>query len=361
MDLKSHLQKLAAPGEVQLDSDQELALHALEALGTHALATAPRASWLDRFRNPGVPPKNGLYLWGGVGRGKTLLLDTFAAALPTKQKQRVHLHHLLRDVHQELRRIGHQAQPLDVIAERISKNTRVLCIDEFHVDDIADAMLLAGLLHALIERGVTLVTTSNVHPQDLYKNGLHRDRFTPAIALIEQRMQVLELSGTHDYRMQLAADPERYQVRSESQATADLDTLFTRISGELGQRNHTLTISHRPLLARACTDDCVWFDFSELCATPRSASDYIEIARRFRNLVISNIAPMSDVNADVAQRFIQLIDAIYDHRVHTWMTALAEPGDLYSGRSLEFPFRRTRSRVQEMRSAQYAATPHRVK
>lgn len=361
MDLKSHLEKLAAPGEVRLDSDQELALHALETLGTHALANSPRASWLDRFRNPGVPPINGLYLWGGVGRGKTLLLDAFAAALPTKQKQRVHLHHLLRDVHQELRRIGHQAQPLDVIAERISRNTRVLCIDEFHVDDIADAMLLAGLLHALIERGVTLVTTSNVRPQDLYKNGLHRDRFTPAIALIEQRMQVLELAGTHDYRLQLTADQERYQVLSESRATPDFDTLFARISGEQGRTNHTLTISHRPLLARVCTEDCAWFDFSELCATPRSASDYIEIARRYRNLIISNIAPMGEANADVAQRFIQLIDAIYDHRVHTWMSASTEPCDLYSGRSLEFPFLRTRSRVQEMRSTQYAATPHRVK
>lgn len=361
LNLRYHIEKLAGPGPVELDGDQEAALLELEALGQRALAIPPRANWLDRFRSPTVPTQNGLYLWGGVGRGKTLLLDAFVEALPTRQKKRVHLHHLLRDVHLELRRLDHQARPLDVMAERIARDVHFLCIDEFHVDDIADAMLLAGLLNALVERGIALVTTSNVRPEDLYKNGLHRERFIPAIELISAHMKVIELAGSHDYRLHLQSVEGRYMLIQEHHTTSELEAIFSGINDAESQRDVTLKINQRPLLARACSDENAWFEFDELCATPRAASDYIEIAKRFRHVLISNITPMSDATADVAQRFVQLIDALYDHRVHTSLSAYAEPDYLYSGRSLAFAFNRTRSRLHEMRSVQYATSLHRVK
>jgi len=296
-------------------------------------------------------------MWGGVGRGKTWMMDLFFESLALRRKQRLHFHRFMARVHEELRRRSKLADPLPDIARQWSRRCRVLCLDEFFVSDIADAMLLSGLLHGLFERGVVLVTTSNIPPRELYRDGLQRARFLPAIDMIEQRMRVLEVGGGTDFRLRLLERSEIYHTPLDPAADASLRDSFERMAGhcELEAR---LQINRRLFHARRRGDGIVWFDFHELCEKPRSTADYIEIARAFNTVLLSNVTVMGEETPDAARRFINLVDEFYDRNVKLLISAASPVDSLYSGQRLGFEFVRTRSRLTEMQSRDYLARPH---
>ncbi len=341
------------------DPEQRAVVEETQSLYERLLA-APQVArgWLGRwFGKAGREPVQGLYLWGGVGRGKTHLIDNFYHCLPIEQKRRVHFQRFMQDIHRALRDLPKSPDPLRVIADRLAGQARVLVIDEFHVDDIADAMILAGLLDALFARGVTLVTTSNSAPEDLYRHGLQRSRFEPAIALLKRHTRVVHLAGDVDYRRALLEQHGTYHVVPEGQARKVIESCFREL---VVGRVHG---GRWPMLGRevdveALGEDAVWFNFSVLCDTPRSAADYQMLAQSFAALCLHHVPVMTAASDDVAQRFIQLIDALYDHGVKLIMTADAQPEQLYRGEQLAFPFQRTASRLHEMRSRRYLGRPH---
>jgi cell division protein ZapE len=304
-------------------------------------------------------PFRGLYLWGGVGRGKTWIVDSFYECLPFGGKQRLHFHRFMQHVHQELKALGQVADPLQVVADRFSARALVVCFDEFHVSDITDAMLLGRLLGALFERGVTLVATSNEQPSLLYAGGLQRDRFLPAIALLERHTQVLNVDSGVDYRMRYLDRAEIYHCGVGAEADRVLDTHFENIAPEQGSRGTTVEIEGRriPIVRRA--DSVVWFEFAVLCGGPRGPADYIEIARQFQTLLLANVPRLTDADADSVKRFITLVDECYDRNVRLIASAAAAPSELYAGTRQAAAFRRTVSRLVEMQSRSYLQRPHR--
>jgi len=304
-------------------------------------------------------PVTGLYLWGGVGRGKTLLCDMFYAGLPTTKKKRVHFHRFMQDVHDQLSKIKHEESPLDIVAESIAKNCIVLVLDEMHVNDITDAMLMGGLLQALFKRGVTLVTTSNIEPDGLYKDGLQRARFLPAIEAIKNNVDVMFLGGDIDYRMRLLQNAEVYRAPLSNDSDATLETQFNAMvaAGEI-QKDGSIKINGRDIQTRLLADGVAWFDFSALCDTTRSTDDYIELARAHHTVLLGNVPLMDDTSNDSVRRFINMIDEFYDRGVKLVITAEARPESLYSGNRLQFEFDRTVSRLSEMQSSEYLTSPH---
>lgn len=312
--------------------------------------------------SPAAP--RGIYLWGGVGRGKTLLMDLFVASLASPGTRdapptamRSHFYHFMRDVHAELAAIE-QPDPLDRVAQRLAERTRVICLDEFFVADIGDAMILAGLLEGLIRRGVTLVATSNRPPQDLYQDGLQRQRFLPAIDLLQQRLDVLHLDGGVDYRLRRLEQAPTYLDSRLPGTAAALQARFTALVGiTTGPR--TLTIEGRALRALDTGAGTVWFEFAELCEGPRSQLDYIELARLYHTIFISDIPQFLPAADDAARRFIMLIDELYDRGVSIVVSAAAAPAALYQGERLRFEFERAASRLIEMQTHRYLAGPHR--
>lgn len=322
------------------------------------LLLAPRRPSLgQRLRGRRPPPVKGLYLWGGVGRGKTYLMDCLYEALPFAAKRRVHFHRFMGEVHQGLAALPRNPDPLVVIARGIASEVRVVCLDEFHVHDIGDAMLLGGLLAALFRHGVTLVTTSNTAPRDLYRNGLQRQRFLPAIALIEAHTEVVELGGDVDYREALLAAAGTYHVED-----GDPDAVaarFTALARTAVTEHTPLAVNGRHINARALAADAAWFSFGELCETPRAASDYLELAATFPTVFLSGVPVMEPRLDAAARRFIHLVDAFYDHGVKLVVWAAAPPHELYRGRHLRGEFGRTASRLLEMASHGYLAAPHR--
>ncbi|NIN36576.1 MAG: cell division protein ZapE [Gammaproteobacteria bacterium] len=303
-------------------------------------------------------PIQGLYLWGGVGRGKTYLIDCFYDCLPIRDKMRIHFHRFMQMVHQELKQIKNKENPLKLVAGRIVKQTRVLCFDEFHVTDITDAMLLHGLLKAMFDRGVILVTTSNESPDDLYSDGLQRDRFLPAIELIKQHTRVLNVDSGIDYRLRYLDTAEIYHYPLDEGAIHMLEESFEYISPDTGRDKIRLEIEGRKIETVRRGDGVVWFEFSAICDGPRGAADYIEIARQYQTVLISNIPQMDDNNNDQAKRLMTLVDEFYDHNVKLILTAAEDPDYLYTGKQLAREFQRTTSRLQEMRTHDYLAKPH---
>ncbi len=304
-------------------------------------------------------PVRGLYLWGGVGRGKTWLMDLFYASLPFAQKRRRHFHRFMHDVHEELRALRAERDPLEQVAARLAREARVLCFDELYVTDIADAMILGHLFAALFRHGVTLVATSNVPPQQLYRDGLQRARFLPAIALLEEHMEVLQVCGATDYRLRQLTQAGTYLACADAATPQRMLALFGELGGGAVQHGGTLEIDGRPIPVLRVAHGAVWFTFGALCAGARSQEDYIEIAREFQSVFLSDVPVLDAEHEDEARRLVALVDELYDRNVNLVLSAAAPPAQLYRGTRLRALFERTVSRLTEMQSAQYLAREHR--
>ncbi len=313
---------------------------------------------LRRMRGRGPELVQGLYIWGGVGRGKTLLMDMFYECLPEDMRLRMHFHRFMQRVHADLGAYAGRSDPLQSVAEDFATDARVLCFDEFFVSDIGDAMILAELLKGLFERGVTLVATSNVAPDRLYENGLQRRRFLPAIDLLQRHTDVHHVDAGIDYRLRVLERAEIYHAPLDEAAEESLERSFVALSPEEPHEDVVIQILGRPLIARALADDVVWFDFEELCEGPRSQNDYIELARIYHAVLISAVPQLTADREDAARRFISLVDEFYDRNVKLILSAEVEVDTLYCGERLRFEFERTRSRLLEMRSHQYLARSH---
>ena len=300
----------------------------------------------------------GLYFMGGTGRGKTYLLDCFYETLPFHEKYRVHFHRFMLEIHKRLKELPPSPDPLQVIGAELAKHYRILCLDEFHVHDIGDAMIMAGLLQALFENGLVLAVTSNIPIKHLYKNGLQRERFLPAISLLQENLEEVDLQEGQDYRLYRLTHGDTYQVVTTGNSHDWLELRFVKLAPSAPKHGRKLHINHRDIPYIALADDVIWFDFQVLCNTPRAVSDYIEIALQFHTLFLSGIPVMSEAQDDVAKRFIHLVDALYDHNVKLIATASAMPDQLYTGRRLAFAFQRTKSRLYEMTSQNYMNRPH---
>lgn len=353
--LQRYQAELAA-GEISADPVQAEIIVSLDVLQRQLVARRARP-WYQRMPWQSRLPPRGRYLWGGVGRGKTWMMDLFFDTLDIQRKQRIHFHRFMARVHHELRERGSAADPLPDIARSWARRCRVLCFDEFFVSDIADAMLLSGLLEALFAQGVTLVATSNLPPQRLYHDGLQRERFLPAIALIEQHTELLHVGGDIDYRLRLLERSPIYYQPLDAAAHQGLDAAFRRMSGRV-ELPGQLLINQREFSAERRGDGIIWFSFAELCHKPRGTRDYIEIAHAFNTVLISGLEVLDDEAADTARRFINLVDEFYDRNVKLLLSAAAPIDALYTGQRLAFEFERTRSRLIEMQSREYLGRPH---
>ena len=305
-------------------------------------------------------PVRGLYLWGGVGRGKTFLVDLFFAHLALPAKRRIHYHRFMGEVHARIRALGQASDPLVQIAADYAREFRLLCLDEFFVTDIGDAMLLARLLDQLFARGVTLVTTSNTAPENLYRDGLQRASFLPAIILLQAHCRVFEVKSKRDYRLRALTHASVWQTPSGEAAEAELSQCFARLTRDatVDADDTQLEINARPIPVREMTDGVVWFDFAALCDGPRSVADYIEIARRFHSVIVSGVPRFDRTSEDAAYRFVLLVDELYDRGVKLVVSAAATPFDLDHGRRVAHAFERTVSRLTEMQSEEYLAREH---
>lgn len=358
MDLPStHYAQGVAASRWQDDPAQRAALRAFDRIHDALLAAPPGrlARLRARFGRPSSGLR-GLYLWGEVGRGKTMLMDQFVASLPAGIARRVHFHRFLLDVHAGLRALGDVRDPLARVAAGIAARARVLCLDEFMVTDIGDAMILDGLLRALSGHGVALVATSNTPPRDLYKDGLQRERFLPAIDLIEAHCEVLELASPHDWRLRALTRAPVYLTPDDARAEAALARLFDELAQGPVQENVALRINDRTFSVRRVCAQAAWFDFAALCDGPYGSADYIELARTYPAILVSGLPQFTPFNEDAAQRFVRLIDELYDRRVKLAVTAQAPAVDLYDGKRLRLEFARTTSRLIEMQSREYLAT-----
>jgi len=314
-----------------------------------------------RGRQPHCAPVKGLYFWGGVGRGKTYLMDNFYESLPFEQKMRVHFHRFMRRVHRDLTKHSGVKNPLEKVAAGIAKDARVICFDEFFVSDITDAMILGGLMELLFARGVTLIATSNIVPDNLYTNGLQRQRFLPAIALVKQHCEVVNVDSGTDYRLRALEQAELYHSPLDEQAEVSLHRTFGSLvpARDEVRENVALEVEGRNIPCRFVGEDVAWFDFMALCDGPRSQNDYIELAREFHAVLISDVPQLGRDSEDQARRFISLIDEFYDRNVKLAMSAAVPLEAIYSGGNLSFEFQRTLSRVLEMQSHDYLARAHR--
>jgi cell division protein ZapE len=356
---RSQLDAALAQRGYVLDASQQAAADRLQLL-TEAWAgyKAHRSNALKKLLvRPPVP--RGVYLWGGVGRGKSFLMDAFFATVPLIRKTRVHFHEFMRGVHAELHELKGTAEPLDEVARRIARRHRLICFDEFHVSDIADAMILYRLLDRLFALNIGFVMTSNYAPEALYPDGLHRDRMLPAIELLRQRLDVVEVDGGIDYRRRAMASIEAYLTPWGAEAESRLAAAFERVA-ETDDDDPLLTIESRTIRARRRAGGVVWFDFAVLCGGPRSQNDYLELAARFHTVLLSNVPRMSAGQASEARRFTWLVDVLYDHRVKLLLSAEVPAAQLYVAGALSNEFVRTVSRLQEMQSREYLEAPRRA-
>ncbi|RJF98743.1 cell division protein ZapE [Noviherbaspirillum saxi] len=316
-----------------------------------------RSSTLRRLiSRPEVP--RGVYMWGGVGRGKSFLMDSFYLVVPVVRKTRLHFHEFMRGVHRQLDDLKGVADPLNEVARRIAKKHRLICFDEFHVSDIADAMILYNLLKALFENGVSFIMTSNYVPDALYPDGLHRDRILPAIALLKSRLDVLNVDAGLDYRKRVLEQVDAYHTPLGATADEAMRTAFANIA-ETADEDPRIHIEAREIKALRRAGGVVWFDFATLCGGPRSQNDYLEIASRFHTVVLSSVPQMSAAMSSEARRFTWLIDVLYDHKVKLLMSAEVVPDQLYTEGMLANEFHRTVSRIIEMQSSEYMQSERR--
>lgn len=303
-------------------------------------------------------PVKGLYLHGGVGRGKTFMMDMFFDGLATERKQRLHFHRFMGRVHADLAQLKNQSDPLALVADHFAERAQILCFDEFFVSDIGDAMLLGRLLMQLFERGVTLVATSNVAPKNLYKDGLQRARFLPAIAAIEKHCKVIELVSPQDYRLRALAQAEVYHQPLGAQADQEMEAAFARLAPAQQNTRGLLSVNDRQIPVKRRASDLIWFDFDAICRGPRAVPDYIEIAQSFPTVMISGVPVFGIAEENEARRFVHLVDEFYDRNVKLVISAAAGPTQLYRGERLRLEFERTGSRLIEMQSQAYLQREH---
>lgn len=339
------------------DPAQEALARRLDKLH-HALVSRPpprkrRFAWSQP-----VAPVRGLYVWGDTGRGKTWLVDLFYKCLPFAAKTRRHFHRFMADVHAALREHQAHADPLALVADGIAARARVICFDELFVSDIADAMILGTLFEKLFARGVTLVATSNVPPELLYQDGLQRARFLPAIEQLQRHTEVVHLAGETDYRLRLLERAAIYHHPLGEAAEAGLAGLFEASAPDDIRNRGELWVLGRPIPVRSRADGVAWFDFGAICGGPRSQADYIEIARSFHTVLVSGVPQFTPDTENKARRFIALVDEFYDRNVKLILSAATPPESLYRGRRLGLEFKRTASRLEQMRSQAYLAAPH---
>jgi cell division protein ZapE len=309
------------------------------------------------IHRPEVP--RGIWLWGGVGRGKSFIMDTFYDNVDVRRKQRVHFHEFMRSIHHELESLKGQADPLDAVAERVASRARLICFDEFHISDIADAMILERLLRSLFKRGLCLVSTSNYEPDLLYPDGLHRDRILPAIDLLKEHQDIVRVDAGQDYRRRALSKAKVYFPELNAQTDKALRSLFDSLA-ERADQNPVITIEHRQISSLRRAGGVIWFDFATLCGGPRSQNDYLEIAKQFHTLVLSGVPMMSVAMSSEARRFTWLVDILYDQKVKLIVGAQGEAETLYKSGMLANEFQRTVSRLIEMQTDEYLATPKRI-
>ncbi|MEE2001831.1 cell division protein ZapE [Alkalimonas sp. MEB108] len=356
---EKYQQDLQRP-DFQSDAAQAEAVRHLQRLYDDLLQQQrrPAGLWQRLLGKKPAPPVIGLYFWGGVGRGKTYLVDTFFECLPLERKMRVHFHRFMHRVHEELKSLHNQANPLEIVADRFKKQADIICFDEFFVSDITDAMLLGTLMQALFSRGITLVATSNIEPDGLYRNGLQRARFLPAIELIKQHTVVVNVDSGIDYRLRTLEQAEIYHAPLDQQAELNLAQYFHALSDEPRQRDVAIEVANRKIQARHEADGVVWFGFNALCESARSQYDYMELSRCYHTVLVSGVKVMGQHNDDVARRFIALVDEFYERNVTLILSAETELEALYQGGLLSFEFKRCISRLQEMQSHEYLARAH---
>jgi len=304
------------------------------------------------------PIPRGVYMHGGVGRGKSFLMDCFFQAVPLQRKTRLHFHEFMREVHRELQELKGTVNPLDELGKRIARKFRLICFDEFHVADVTDAMILHRLLDALFANRVSIITTSNFKPDELYPNGLHRDRILPAIELLKTELEVINVDNGCDYRQRTLEQLQMYLSPDDDAAQRQLEATFNGLA-EARDENPLLHIEHRELRALRRAGGVVWFDFRTLCGGPRSQNDYLEIAQQFHTVILSHVPQMPPKFASEARRFTLLVDVLYDRRVKLVLSAAVAAEQLYTEGPLAHEFPRTVSRLQEMRSAEYLALERR--
>ncbi|WP_442909239.1 cell division protein ZapE [Ideonella sp. BN130291] len=342
----------------QSDPAQLRAVDALERCENEwADYKARRSNPLTKLlRHPPIP--RGVYMHGGVGRGKSFLMDCFFQAVPLTRKTRLHFHEFMREVHRELQELKGTVNPLDELGKRIARRYRLICFDEFHVADVTDAMILHRLLEALFANRVSIVTTSNFHPDELYPNGLHRDRILPAIALLKDKLEVISVDNGTDYRQRTLQQVQLYHTPLGAEADAAMTQAFERLA-EARDEDRLLHIEHRELRAQRRAGGVVWFDFKTLCGGPRSQNDYLELATQFHTVLLSDVPQMSPRLASEARRFTWLVDVLYDRRVKLIMSAAVPAEQLYTEGPLAHEFPRTVSRLHEMQSAEFLALSRR--
>ncbi|HGM7033203.1 MULTISPECIES: cell division protein ZapE [Serratia] len=366
----SRYQQALDAGEYQADEVQRRAVTQLDriyqALLQKPAASAPAGGLrgkLSRLLGKGgdtAPqrPVQGLYMWGGVGRGKTWLMDMFFHSLPGDRKMRLHFHRFMLRVHEELTELQGRENPLEIVADGFKAETDVLCFDEFFVSDITDAMLLATLLQALFARGITLVTTSNIPPDDLYRNGLQRARFLPAIDLINEYCDVMNVDAGIDYRLRTLTQAHLYLTPLSDQTRETLDRMFVKLAGKSGEDAPVLQINHRPLQAIRSVDGVLAVDFHTLCEEARSQLDYIALSRLYHSVILYNVRVMGPLKENTARRFLALVDEFYERHIKLVIGAEASMFEIYQGVQLKFEFQRCLSRLQEMQSEEYLKLPH---
>ncbi len=346
------------------DPAQAEAVKHLQTLYETLLQTSDSSSFLNKLQSllsgENKTPVKGLYFWGGVGRGKTYLMDTFYHCLPFENKTRMHFHHFMRRVHKELKQLTGQKNPLNTVAERLAKEARIICFDEFFVSDITDAMILGGLMEQLFHLGVTLVATSNVEPKNLYENGLQRARFLPAIDLIYKHTNVLNIDGGIDYRLRLLEKADTFYCPLSSESHSKLEKMFLDLAPDISLAidSQSVEIFGRNINSVKICEDIGWFTFNALCDGPRSQNDYIELACIFHTIILESIPILDATRDDQTRRFINLVDEFYDRGVNLIISAQAPLDSLYDGGNLSFEFQRTLSRLQEMQSTEYLARAH---
>ncbi len=353
----------ARPGFIR-DEAQAAAIEVLDALWHELVAfKARRNQFLGRsLRSPSVP--KGLYLWGGVGRGKSFLMDAFYACVPYRRKRRIHFHNFMAEVHHEMKALATEKDPLLALADSIAKSTRLLCFDELHVSDIADAMILGRLLAALIERGVVLLTTSNYPPDDLYPNGLQRQNFLPAIALLKRELTVLNVDGGSDYRLRGMIREPVFMVSGDAGSAGDAENedamhgMFQRLCSGALQDAQAITVQGRSIPLIKLAHGMIWFDFKSICGERRGQTDYLEIAHRFHTVFVSHIPKLTASDGAEAQRFSWLVDVFYDHRVKLVTMAATTPDEMFTEGMQDSEYSRTVSRLTEMQSRSYLELPH---
>ncbi|MDO6706424.1 cell division protein ZapE [Photobacterium sp. 1_MG-2023] len=347
------------------DAAQAMAVSHLEDLYHRMLAPQPapeKPSFMDRlFKRQvqaDVVPVRGLYFWGGVGRGKTYLVDTFFECLPTERKMRMHFHRFMHRVHKEMQTLSHQTDPLEIVADRFKQETDIICFDEFFVSDITDAMILGTLFQALFRRGITLVATSNIPPNDLYRNGLQRARFLPAIDLINTHCDVVNVDSGVDYRLRTLEQAEIYHWPLDGSAAENMHRYFLQLSMDPRREGGGILINDRPIATCHEADGVVHFTFDALCRGARSQADYMEIARMYHSVLLSGVPVLTEKDDDAARRFIAMVDEFYERHVKLIISAEVSMDQLYQSGRLSFEFKRCCSRLIEMQSHEYLARPH---